>query len=499
MRSFSLVACLAAGASAGTISATFGKEKFNLGLSITKRDTLSLDALNNVTGGGYYAEFEVGTPGQKISFLLDTGSSDTWVNSADTDLCNSRMLQAQNGFCMTTFDPDESSTYKIVDRNGFDITYLDTRRIRGDYFEDSVTIDGKTIKNQQLGLAVRSVRPTGIMGLGFSANVAADSEYPTILDNMVSQGYIDTPAFSLWLNDLTADQGTVLFGGIDKAKFVGKLATLPLKADPESLNGNITSFTVTMEGFEVKTPDDDINLDEMNADAILDSGSTICLLPDSQVQDIWDEFDVRNIEDLQVPFVDCAYADDKGDGITFDFKFDGKTISVPMKEMVINAFEEIQDDIKSDPTLREYFDGWDGVCMFGIGSAADYGVSSSSFALLGDTFLRSAYVVYDLANQQLGIAEANLNTDDSDIVELKANDSDLPDVSGVASKSNPSATATASDDSASGSRPTVTVTAGSDASAGQSGDDGDDNAAGHLVPAFMATLMMAVGALAIVV
>lgn len=42
------------------------------------------------------------------------------------------------------------------------------------------------------------------MGLGFAANVAADVEYPTILDNMVSQGYIDTNAFSLYLVGLPA-------------------------------------------------------------------------------------------------------------------------------------------------------------------------------------------------------------------------------------------------------------------------------------------------------
>lgn len=100
---------------------------------------------------------------------------------------------------MFSVDPDDSSTYEVVDEEGFDIVYLDTRRIRGGYFNDSITIDGKTIKNQQLGLATKSVRPTGIMGLGFAANVASTDKYPTIVDNMVSQGLIDTPAYSLWL------------------------------------------------------------------------------------------------------------------------------------------------------------------------------------------------------------------------------------------------------------------------------------------------------------
>lgn len=103
MRSLPLLSLAATGVSAGTLAVDFSKHKLDLPLTITKRDnTLNLDAINNITGGGYYAEFDIGTPGQKIGFLLDTGSSDTWVNSVDTDLCNSISLQATNGFCMTT-------------------------------------------------------------------------------------------------------------------------------------------------------------------------------------------------------------------------------------------------------------------------------------------------------------------------------------------------------------------------------------------------------------
>lgn len=103
MRSLPLLSLAATYASAGTLTVDFSKHKLDLPLTITKRDnTLNLDAINNITGGGYYAEFDIGTPGQKIGFLLDTGSSDTWVNSVDTDLCNSIPLQNTNGYCMTT-------------------------------------------------------------------------------------------------------------------------------------------------------------------------------------------------------------------------------------------------------------------------------------------------------------------------------------------------------------------------------------------------------------
>ncbi|KAL6410517.1 putative aspartic-type endopeptidase OPSB [Ilyonectria robusta] len=493
MRSLPLLSLAATCVSAGTLAVDFSKHKLDLPLTITKRDnTLNLDAINNITGGGYYAEFDIGTPGQKIGFLLDTGSSDTWVNSVDTDLCNSISLQATNGFCMTTFNPKDSDTYKLVDAGGFDITYLDTRRIRGDYFNDTVTIGGKAVKNQQLGLATKSVRPTGIMGLGFAANVAANVEYPTILDNMVSQGYIDTNAFSLYLNDLSASSGTVLFGGIDTKKFVGELTTLPLQPDFQSLDTNVTSFTVKMDSFKVSGAKD-ASVESFEAKAILDSGSTICLLPQSQTQDLWNAFDIRTVQSINVPFVDCAYAGSKGDGISIDFTFSGKTISVPLNEMVVDSFAAIQDQIMSDPQLSQVFSGWDSACMFGVASASDYGVDNSDFALLGDTFLRSAYVVYDLVNKQIGIAESNTNTNDSDIVELKAGDTNFPNVTGVASKSTADPTSSASSSS---TRPTVTVTAHPDDSAG-SGNGNNDSAAGNLAPAMVAALMMVVGAVAV--
>lgn len=96
-------------------------------------------------------------------------------------------------------NPDDSSTFETTDPGGFDITYLDGRNIVGSYFNDTVTINGVAIESQQLGLALQSVRTTGLMGLGYSTNVAADKPYPVVVDNMVTQGLINTPAFSLYL------------------------------------------------------------------------------------------------------------------------------------------------------------------------------------------------------------------------------------------------------------------------------------------------------------
>lgn len=124
---------------------------------------------------------------------------------------------------MLTFgpvDPDESSTYELVDSDGFDITYLDSRNIQGDYFEDTVHFGDISVEKQQLGLATSSVRPTGIMGLGFSANVASSRKYATIIENMVEQGFIDTLAFSLYLVRTPGKNTLLLFSCVfEEASF----------------------------------------------------------------------------------------------------------------------------------------------------------------------------------------------------------------------------------------------------------------------------------------
>ncbi|KAL7925899.1 aspartic peptidase domain-containing protein [Trichoderma austrokoningii] len=410
--------------SAGTVSVFFEKRfpDSNPLPSLLRRDgTVSLDALNNITGGGYYAEFSVGTPPQKLSFMLDTGSSDTWVNSVDAYLCLDPIMQEELGeYCSKQFDQDKSKSFNSTGQP-FNITYLDGRNILGHYFKDTVTInDATVIKNQQMGLGLQTVRGTGLIGLGFKANEAAAIKYPTVIENMVSQKIIAMPAFSLYLNDLQTSQGSILFGGVDTDKFHGGLATLPFQSLPASIatTQDIVMYAVQLNGFKVSG----LNTPAVNATAVLDSGSTISLLPDDVVQDVWQQFGVKTIHILPIPLVDCGKANLKD--TTFSFQFTNKTIQVPIDEMVIDNLGDAQEELIAN--FEQDFKGWSRICTFGMASTLDYGISSDQFVLLGDTFLRSAYVVYDLQNQQVGIAQATLNSTSSSIIEFQAGSKTIP-------------------------------------------------------------------------
>lgn len=69
------------------------------------------------------------------------------------------------------------------------------------------------------------------------------------------------------------------------------------------------------------------------------------------------------------------------------------------------------------------------VCQFGILPAGEDGP-----ILLGDTFLRSAYVVYDLDNKQIALAQTKFNaTASPNILEIQSGTNGIPSVTYTAS------------------------------------------------------------------
>lgn len=93
-----------------------------------------------------------------------------------------------------------------------------------------------------------------------------------------------------------------------------------------------------------------------------------------------------------------------------DFNFSGVQISVPINELVIVAAVS-----RGQP-----------VCILGVGPAGN------SVSVLGDTFLRSAYVVYDLANNEISLAQTNFNATTENIQEIQSGAGGVPNAKAVA-------------------------------------------------------------------
>jgi hypothetical protein len=155
----------------------------------------------------YQINVTIGNPPQAFGLQLDTGSSDTWVPSVNADICLAGRERCVRG----AFDASESTTAQTVFAPDFEIAYVDSSQVSGTYFTDTLVMGTTKIVKMQMGLAASSPnRDFGIMGIGFSSGEAVvqyypGAEYPNIVNQLKNQGYINTLAYSLWLNDLGKD------------------------------------------------------------------------------------------------------------------------------------------------------------------------------------------------------------------------------------------------------------------------------------------------------
>jgi hypothetical protein len=248
----------------------------------------------------------------------------------------------------------------------------------------------------------------GIMGIGYKAGESISSSiaagqggqlYPNVINTLKNQGHINQLAYSLWLNDLNSPTGSILFGGVDTAKYHGDLIALPVQLDSQS--GALTSFTVAWTGLTFTSCGKTIDLSPSAAvPVILDSGTTDLLLPDEIANQVFNGLGV--ITDVNYGnLIKCSVLNDAG---AFSFTFGGK--GGPMVNVSLSEFGFRLTNQDGSPAT--FTDGAP-ACQLGIQAAGQDPI------LFGDTFLRSAYVVYDLQDNSIGLAQTNFNTTDSNI------------------------------------------------------------------------------------
>ncbi|EGS19540.1 uncharacterized protein CTHT_0050140 [Thermochaetoides thermophila DSM 1495] len=367
----------------------------------------------------YFTKVRIGTPQQEVTLHVDTGSSDLWVLWTQTDLCLDEQLQAEWGMCLDTFEPELSRTYKTVDRGGFSIQYVDGTGAAGDYFSDNVALgNGIQIQGLQMGIAIESTCNWGILGIGYSTSVAADYIYPNIIELMQNQSYIATKAYSLYLNDYSAATGTILFGGIDTTKFYGDLKVVPVlgrRVDDGFIYDHfvvsLTSVTSHADGQETVR----LTSSDANIPVVLDSGTSFAYFPSTITKPLYDSLgaydDTTSEFGSGEVYVDCKYRSQSDRYLSFQFNgADGPVISVPASEYILDDLKPyIRAGLWPLPANLPFSD----VCRMAIRTQ-----NQSPPYIVGDSFLRSAYVVYDLEYNRVGLAQANTNANGSNIVEI---------------------------------------------------------------------------------
>ncbi|BCS21189.1 pepsin-like aspartic protease [Aspergillus puulaauensis] len=374
-----------------------------------KRQTVNVGLYGDSMGGDIYStNLTLGSPPQRVEVSVDTGSSDLWVVYSDNDICDVEGARCDS---FGTYDPrDSKNANTLSDR--FSIQYGDSSWAEGHYAVDSLVIEDAEVPKAQFAVAMTSGIDKGILGIGYPANEVARKMYPNLPELLVTNNITASSAYSLWLNRLGEDEGTILFGGVNTAHYTGSLQTVPVVP----YSNQYVHLWITLTELSASSEKDSIHhsfpTDSLPLAVLLDSGSTLTYLPAPLVKSIYSALDVHFYEEAQVGYVPCnSYLTERED-YNLTFSFNGAKVSVPLSELVLQDSLHYTDDAL-------HING-EQSCTFGILPSADF------FPILGDTFLRSAYVVFDLDNNEVSLAQAKYNPDEDKILEIGDGDDSVP-------------------------------------------------------------------------
>ncbi|KAK4161711.1 Candidapepsin-1 [Cladorrhinum sp. PSN259] len=323
-------------------------------------------SLEELGGIAYIIQLEIGTPPQKVRVFVDTGSYELWVNPRCSTSASAQLCQSYGAYF-----PSKSNSATHIGGD-FSVTY-GTGAVRGSYWSDVMSIAMFQIPAVQFAVADDSNYTfAGILGLGYAYGYSV--EYPTVLNLMVSWGMINAPIFSLGLGGDGDGFSEIIFGGINRWKFAGPLSPVKIwppvsKQDPRWVQYwvNVTSVGMTKPGEDgiIYTPRDTFNMP-----TLIDTGSTLSYIREDLVATIGQQFQAT-VDNSGNYFVDCKYRDIPGT-VDFGFNRGGMVINVRYKDFI-------------------YQQAPGGRCMLGV-QPADAG---STNYVLGDTFIRGAYLVFD--------------------------------------------------------------------------------------------------------
>lgn len=344
--------------------------------------------LRDLQNAQYYGIIGVGSPPQSFEVVFDTGSADLWVPGAACATHSPNCASKQK------FDQTASTSFSEVAlgaQSNFSVKY-GTGTVQGKYARDTFTLgDDITVEHQTLAFVERTQDMgdvygesdfDGILGLGFQNLGTSDA--PTVMTNLAEEG---KGMFAFYLGD-EAD-GELAVGGYDEDRMEGAINWVALSRasywliELDAVHFGDTAIATTSSG------------------GIMDTGTSLIYAPRRQLNSILATMGGGQLDaDLGLYVVSCDAAEDAPD---LTFTIGGEGYVVPKFDLVL------------------YDDSTD-TCYFGV-AEMEYGGAGAEFAatasdespippefigntwLVGDSFLRQFYTIYDYDGQQFGLAD----------------------------------------------------------------------------------------------
>ncbi|KAJ7854983.1 acid protease [Mycena olivaceomarginata] len=336
----------------------------NLGPNALPKERLErrqAETLTDVNGDELWAgTISIGTPAQHFVIDFDTGSSDLWVPSFACATCSSSMHK---------YNSLLSSTAKHKPGT-FNIGYGDGSQVRGPIVTDTVSVAGVKATNQYFSPATiitgnfDDAGVDGILGMAYPS--LSQLHHSPVFNTLYSNGAVKANRFGFYL----AQSGSELYlGGIDTRKYSGKIETHSVNqaAGFWQLPGASAKVgkSVAVSGFQT----------------VIDSGTTIMYGPPADVAKVY----------AKVP--GSAVFDSNGGLYSFPcatppqiaFNWGGKDWVISGANINLGLTE----------------DG-SSMCV-GALAGQDIGLGDGVW-LLGDSFMKNVYSVFDFGTNTVGFA-----------------------------------------------------------------------------------------------
>ncbi|XP_030589530.1 pepsin A-like [Archocentrus centrarchus] len=325
----------------------------------TESMTNDADVSKNERELSYYGVVSIGNPPQSFSVIFDTGSSNLWVPSV---YCSSQACENHR-----RFNPAQSSTFKWGDQT-LSIQY-GTGSMTGYLGSDTVMVGGISVANQVFGLSeteasfMAYMQADGILGLAFQS-IASDNVVP-VFNNMINQGLVSEPLFSVYLSGDGAQGSEVVFGGTDPSHYTGSIAWIPLSS---ATYWQINMDSVTVNGQTVACSG--------GCQAIIDTGTSLIVGPTSDISNLnsWVGASTNQYGDA---IVNCQNIQSMPD---VTFTLNGNAFTVPASAYVSQSSSG---------------------CLTGFGQGG-----STQLWILGDVFIREYYAIFNAQSQYIGLAKS---------------------------------------------------------------------------------------------
>lgn len=374
---------------------------------LEKRTVTHYAQLFNDHGSEYLINIGIGTPIQNFTLSLDTGSSDLWVPSV---ACPFEQCPLRK------FDPSQSSTFESDNSSLFHVNY-GIGSVDGVYGRDHVYLGDAHVPQQLFGLAtsthdlilITSDNTTeianGIFGLGHPSLTTSAVKYEPFLFQLAKRGLIEKPLFSISMGSQTHEgwSGELMIGGTNAAKYEGEIEYAPV------ISNHSNYWMVAGKGIQILQQD---TLDQMRLNStfepvrgmIIDTGTTLTYVDRALAEDIvrivaGGENNVA-LDQMSGTFImNCQAPHLHDPTINFFVVFqleNGIQLNIPVMDLITPL---------DGPTIKESTQ-----CMFGIAPWMETGTSAhmdkQGWILIGDSVLRSTYLVFDMEKNQIGFAKA---------------------------------------------------------------------------------------------